>query len=80
MNVDDLYRMIFDIDKMIICAIIGGLIMLAGGFIVFSFVIENQIPTLGVYVMISGILIVVIGPLSISIFENINGWIKKHYN
>ena len=80
MNECELYRMIFDTDKMLVCAVIGGLIMLAGGFIVFSFVMENQTPALGVYVMIVGILVAVVGPLSISIFENIKLWIKKHYN
>ena len=71
----DIFGMLFDINKMIISAVIGGLIMLVGGVVVFLYVMENQIPTLGIYIMIIGILVVVIGPLCISIFENIKRWI-----
>jgi len=69
--------LIFDINKMIISAVIGVLILLVGGCIVFLFVMNNQIPTVGIYIMFIGIFIVIIGPLCITIFENIKEWIVR---
>ena len=67
--------MIYDINKMIVSAVIGVLILLIGGIIVFLSLMNNQIPTIGIYITIIGILIVIVGPLSIEIFENIKRWI-----
>ena len=66
---------IFDINKMIVSAVIGGLILLVGGVVVFISVVENQIPTLGISIMIIGIFIMIVGSPSITIFEIIKRWI-----
>ena len=64
------------LDKMMICAVIGSLMILIGGFIIFIFVIKNNEPILGAYITIIGILIVAVGSSSIMIFEGIKNLIK----
>lgn len=65
-----------DINVMLVFAVIGGLIMLVGGFITLASVMEMQTPTSGTYIMLIGIIIVCACPLSIMIFKNIKGWLK----